>query len=940
MRKIALILLILSFFALILSLWATYNNDKLTKEELEYLKNKKEIIFVSQNNYPPFEFLDESFKSTGMMVELVRWISTEFSFKAKFLNTTFANAQAMVLNGQADCITSFFYSETRDKLYDFTETVYKIPASIFVNTKNTEIHLLKDLNGKKIAIQKGDYAIDFLKEHDINFTLIETDDFLSALSELLNENADAVVGDEQIIIYYLQKFNKINKTKIVGKPLYIGLNSFATKEGNILINILSKGIRVAKKRGIIDAIERKWLGYSTEQNVIYFILKYIYILIILLILFVLMFLWNYLLQRKVAEKTYELQKTNEKLNAIINSSPDGIGIIDIGGKLIYISEKLAQMYGYNKDEVKGLIGKNFIEFIFEEHREEIKKNIQKLLTNNKSFELTEYIAYKKDKSKFWIEISSALLKDVQGNPKSIIFIERDITKRKQIEQEIITKNVSLRQAYENARYLQAKADTANEMKSRFLAIITHELRTPLNAIIGQIELMNYNKNTNNFKISSDQLDMLKASADLLLVLINDLSDLIKVEQNKLIILEKHFKLNELINMIIFTGKLYAKEKGLDFKFDVNFDYNILLFGDEARVKQILLNLATNAVKYTNKGFVKFSVEKVSENENTINLKFVFEDTGIGIKEEDIEKIFLPFYQIEKGYNKKYYGSGIGLYLVKTLLALMKSEIYVESTPNKGSKFYFELTFKKFASGETNGNDIYLLPIKALVVDDVESNLIILREMLKKININSDGAVNGEEAVKMAKKNKYDIIFMDLQMPEMDGFDATNKIREFDKDVIIVAASANVYEDDIQKSLKMGMNDFLSKPYKIKNLQNIILKYFGIELKGKTINENELIHTYKDEQLFKNVINNSIKEIEKSFSQIEKHFQNNNFELIRQILPDMKLSCDKIYAEKLSIFIELLYNSFYSIRQEKIGDYLDILKGLIDEIKNYQFTLLQ
>lgn len=364
----------ISFFIVILFVLSGlfYKSDTaLTDEEKEFLNNKKEIVFVSQNNYQPFEFLGENLESSGMIIELVRWISTEFGFKTIFLNTTFANAQNMVQTEGADVITSFFYSQERDKKFDFTNTVFKIPASIFVRQDNSDIKSINDLNGKIVAIQKGDYAIDYLKRIGINYTLVETDDFLTATNKLFKNSVDAVVGDEQIIVYYLHRYDLVGDLKIVGEPLYVGLDSMAVKNGNtVLVDILNKGIKLAERNGTLDSIERKWLGYKSKQNVLYYIKKWFPIVLIFIISYLGLWFWNISLNKKVKERTVSLHKrvedlriANEKLNGILTSSPDGVGIASLDGKLLFASDKLTSMYGFEIDEKDFGIGKNVTDFI-------------------------------------------------------------------------------------------------------------------------------------------------------------------------------------------------------------------------------------------------------------------------------------------------------------------------------------------------------------------------------------------------------------------------------------------------------------------------------------------------------------------------------------------------------------------------------------------------
>lgn len=937
MRRLSLVI---PFFIVILffSGMFLYKNDtELTSEEKEFLHNNSNIVFVSQSNYPPLEFLAENLESSGMMIELIRWISTEFGFQAKFINTTFANAQSMVQKGDADVLTSFFYSQERDKTFDFTNTVFKIPASIFVRNDTDNIKSLEHLNGKTVAIQKGDYAIDYLKKMGIRYNLVETDDFLSATTQLLRKNVDAILGDEQIVVYYLHKYSMVGELEIVGEPLYVGLDSMATKEGNtILVSILNKGIRLARKNGTLDSIERKWLGYESKQNSLYLIKKLFPLVLVFLFSYILLWFWNIFLKRKVRQKTIslserieELRITSEKLNAIFTSSPDGIGMYSLDGKLIFASDKLAEMYGFDVSEKDAGLGVNIVNFIHKDFRDKAISAIHKLVKNKKEKHLSEYLALKKDGTPFWIEVSSSALVNSQGEVDSILFIERDITERKVVEQEIQNKNNSLKQAYENAKYLKEKADKANELKSKFLAIISHELRTPLNAIIGISELINANG-----KFTHEYINTLTSSSELLNVLLNDLTDLNKIEMDSLELVNRQFSISALTKTITGIIEFRSTKKNLNFILETNFDEDIYLYGDAGRLKQVLLNLLTNAVKYTEKGYVKLIIEKAGEKPDSLQIRFTVEDTGIGISKEDIDKIFLPFFQVDTSHSKKNYGSGIGLYLSKTLVKLMGGDIAVNSNPGSGSKFYFEVNFQKSLNAQSpiKEHDSQLPQLKVLIVEDTTTNLMILTEIIKRTGLLPDAAADGQTAVEKARLNHYDIIFMDLQMPGMDGFETTVKIREFDKDTKIIAVSANVYEEDFRKSVKCGMDDFCPKPISLESIKNIIHKYSGTERKFKLLDFEKLSQDLNNNETVVKALEMFTEETSSQIKKLGLLIKDSAFEPANQTLHKIKGASLTIQAEKMAHFATKFYRDFYSIPPADLGEHTRRLESIFDETK--------
>lgn len=951
--KTIIVIFVISF-SLILLFNFFLNNTELNSKELEFIKQKKKIIFVSQVSYPPFEFLSVNIQPSGMMIELARWISSEYGFETEFVNTTFSNAQKMILNGEADVLTSFFYSEERDKNFDFTRKVFEVPTSIFVKIEDDSIKGLDGLRDKKVAIQKGDYAIDFLKSKFIDYKLVETDDFIQAANHLIKGDVDAVVGDEPIIYYGLQNLGLVSEIKNINPPLYIGINCMATKDGNkVLISILNKGIKRAHDRGILSNIKSKYIGKSieyTHKNYTLFITIILFVAIIAII-------WNIFLKRTVEIKTDELKKINEELtisinkfNALLNSSPDGIGICDLNGVLTYVSDKLAIMYGYSPEEKDLYIGKKVYEFVDDSFHNKLKENFHNLIFKMQPHGNNEYLVKNKNGEKFWVEVSSSIIFDNMSNPVSIIFIERDITNRKKKEQQLnmlvrgipnpawlinknriiieqnsisetlgtkvgdycwLSINKGLTISEENKRYfetygipapgtkctfckadecleqekpfdielfidnkyyevwfipidkdiylhyavditkhkrieqelqlynkkledaaieanlLKEEAEKANSAKGRFLAIISHELRTPLNALTGSLELIK-----NDPSSLEEYIDMMVVSTEHLRLLIDDITDLNKVENNKLDIVEKFFDIRKFLIEIakVTKSSIVKKDISLFVYIDDNIDGYVI--GDPSRLRQVFFNLVNNAIKFTQNGYIKISAKVVSDTEETVTYYFEIEDTGVGIAKEDMDKLFKPFSQIDSSHGKKHYGSGIGLYLSQTLINLMGSKIEVESEPGRGSRFYFNLTLKKFyrqeesKDYENSKDEDKLLDLNILIVDDNIINLSVAEKLLKKIVKDVDKAENGYRALEMVRNNKYDAIFMDIQMPVMDGFEATREIRKFNTDIKIFAMSANVYQEDIDRAKESGMDDFCPKPISLISLKNILKRYFN------------------------------------------------------------------------------------------------------------------
>jgi two-component sensor histidine kinase/ABC-type amino acid transport substrate-binding protein len=358
-RQLHFILLYFSgIFLFLASL--TASADDLTPDQRNYLKEKQTIVFISQKAYPPFEFIDKDGEHTGMSIELARWIATEYGFKAKFEFTDFKEAQEAVLAGTADILTTLFYSEKRDASFDFTEVIFDVPASIFVIAERPDIRSIRDLGGKTIAIQRGDYALEFLKEQKISFQAAEAADFGEATDLVIAGRADAIIGDEQIVFYHLYSNGLISRIKKVGEPLYIGKNCMAATQGNEpLIQILNQGIQSAREKGVLNLMHRKWLGvqYSPQTS---FLERYRFIILpvpgALLLIVVWSWFWNLHLRKEMARRTKALvqsertrRASEERMMAALAAIDEGFVIYDADDRLVMSNSKYLEIYKESAD---------------------------------------------------------------------------------------------------------------------------------------------------------------------------------------------------------------------------------------------------------------------------------------------------------------------------------------------------------------------------------------------------------------------------------------------------------------------------------------------------------------------------------------------------------------------------------------------------------------
>lgn len=410
--------------------------------------------------------------------------------------------------------------------------------------------------------------------------------------------------------------------------------------------------------------------------------------------------------------------------------------------------------------------------------------------------------------------NGSVYKDEYGNVVGAVVVARDISEQKKIEKELIEAKIIADEARIVAEKATKKAEDAVKSKQQFLSNMSHEIRTPMNAIIGFTKVVLKTELTAKQK---EYLTAIKISGDALIVLINDILDLAKVDSGKMSFEKLPFKLYLSIKSMLHLFETKIQEKNL--KLIINYDSKIpeILVGDSVRLHQIILNLVSNAVKFTNEGSITVSVSLVSQSSNFATIKFAVSDTGIGIRKNEIKKIFENFQQASSETSRIFGGTGLGLAIVKQLIEAQNGKIKVKSTVNVGSTFSFTLIFDKTNVDAVIEPEILELNTevkntKILVVEDMELNQLLMKTLLDDFGFECEIASNGKIAIEKLKLKKFDIVLMDLQMPEMNGFETTLYIREKMKlDIPIIALTADVTTIDVEKCKQVGMNDYVSKP---------------------------------------------------------------------------------------------------------------------------------
>ena len=535
---------------------------------------------------------------------------------------------------------------------------------------------------------------------------------------------------------------------------------------------------------------------------------------------------------------YSLKVASQYSLSLIEASRDPLFTISPQGKITDTNQASVRVTGVCKEE---LIGSDFFDYFTEP--EKAKKIYKEVF--EKGF-VIDYPLVITDGELVPVLFNGAVYKDEKGNIIGAVVVARDITEQKKAEKELIEAKTFAELASSNAEeakiIAEAATTEANEAvksKQQFLSNMSHEIRTPMNAIIGFTKVVLKTELTAKQR---EYLTAIKMSGDALIVLINDILDLAKVDAGKMSFEKTPFKLKLSIKAMLHLFETKIQEKNL--KLISHYDDTIpeVLVGDPVRLHQIILNLVSNAVKFTHTGKITVTTKLVSETDDDVAIKFSVADTGIGISESKIGKIFENFQQATSGTSRIFGGTGLGLAIVKQLVEAQNGTIDVESTIGKGSAFSFMLYFDKtlienVLEPEIQEIDMKTKDTKILVVEDMELNQLLMKTLLDDFGFECEIAANGKIAIEKLQKNSYDIILMDLQMPEMNGFEATEHIRKKMKLIIpIIALTADVTTVDVAKCKAVGMNDYISKPIDERLLYSKLISFIK---KPVAIIENEI-----------------------------------------------------------------------------------------------------
>ena len=514
------------------------------------------------------------------------------------------------------------------------------------------------------------------------------------------------------------------------------------------------------------------------------------------------------------------EKLVKKQLGVIEGTSDGIAIMDDNYDYHYVNPSHLKLFGFHGG--KDAIEARFADLYDSESLQFLRNSVLPGLSPGSNW-TGEVTAIRQDDTRYPQELTI-----IRNDISEIVCICKDITERKKYEKDLAEQNKNLQAA-------KKEAEEANKTKSHFLACMSHEIRTPMNGILGFSNLLLEEEDLEPEHIK--MINYIKESGDILLNIINEILDFSKIESGKMELEEHEFDIYSLLDSTKGMFSNMTRDKGIYLKVDIEENLPKKVFGDSTRLRQVIVNLINNGIKFTSQGGVDFIINYKKVSETTYNLYFQVKDTGIGIKKENIENLFNPFSQADSTVSRKFGGTGLGLSIAKEIVEKMGGQIGVSSEENKGSNFHFHIPLRIAQNAITEKSDESLsqykdmastYPLKILVAEDNPVNQLLFKSIMETFSYNVDVVANGLEAVEAIKRHRYDLVFMDIQMPILDGLKAAQAVMK-DQTIspkpYIVGLTANARAEDRDECLKSGMQKFISKPYNPSEIGHTIENFF-------------------------------------------------------------------------------------------------------------------
>ena len=773
------------------------SNEEITKltlnlsiEQKQWLKNHPNIRLGVNSNSLPYEAFDKQGNYIGIVAEHLKLIEKKLGIKADITPTqSRSESVAKVKRDEIDVLSESPDSDLRSHL-TFTQSYLSSPVVIVMRNDEDYVENINQIKRRQIAVIKEcGYVSEIIKKHpDLDFHRADT--IQEGLTDVSTGKIDALLATVAQASYHISELG-IHNVRIVGKTAFTTQLAFGMrKQFAPLVPLFNRAlgeISQSEKQRILNA----WGKHKFAEKIDYALLAILAGIFLLII--AVFFYWN----RKLAKEIGRRKEMEAQTQALIDNIPLQIAVTSLDGHILTGNP---QLIGDNKITLEELQTLNMADFYNDRcDREEVIKEIAE---NGKVEQ--KIIPFKRvDGTVRSMMIS--IMPIVYNNQRALLTIAVDMTERLEMENELHTAKES--------------AEAASRAKSEFLANMSHEIRTPMNAIIGFTELLHE-------QIKEPRLNAyvktIQSAGNSLLSLINNILDLSKIEAGKTVIEKTAVDPHDMFTELSDIFRIAMRNKGLDLILEIDPKIPDSLMLDAIRLRQVLFNLVGNAVKFTEQGYVRLKASTNNEDNahSKLDLLIDVEDTGIGIAEEQQERIFAEFTQSDHQDPQKFGGTGLGLSISRRLTQLMAGEITVKSQPGKGSTFSIYLQDVDVASVKPasfhssqgfSDQEIHFSPAMVMVVDDIADNRDLISEIFAQTEIVVIEAKNGQEAIDAAREHVVDLILMDLRMPVVDGYQAAEQIKSF-LNVPIIALTASVMEDEHEQRVKSELFDgYLRKP---------------------------------------------------------------------------------------------------------------------------------